>query len=363
MASQWTRVSPASETRRHPRGDSLRVNPRRWAAAVVLTALVALRAWPASPTAPDPFAFFQPSVTVSVDERRRLDEGQALARVLPGQHHQIAIFAAVPVDVDGDRLVAWVRDIAGLKRSSAVLAIGRFSDPPRLEDLAALTLDDADLSSIRDCRPGRCGLKLQDSEIAQLQTAIADRGDWKPVLQDAFRRLVLRRVQAYRASGIAGEAQPPLSSIFSESPFLARVPGLVEYLNRYPRVPMPEGESFIYWSKEQLGAKPVVSATHVCVVRGGRDAALPDVLVAGRQIFATHYMDGALALTVLLRNPAGSHNYLTYLNRSQVDSLGGFSGAMVRWFVERRSRTEAARVLQGLRRRLESGEPGAVRGR
>ena len=54
--------------------------------------------------ATDPFTIFRPSVLMSLDERRRLDEGESVARVLPGQHHEVAIFAAVPVDADGDRL-------------------------------------------------------------------------------------------------------------------------------------------------------------------------------------------------------------------------------------------------------------------
>jgi len=123
---------------------------------------------------------------------------------------------------------------------------------------------------------------------------------------------------------------------------------------------MPEVESFTYWSKEQLAGKPVVSATHVSILRSGRDDVLPDVLVAGQQIFTSHYINGSLALTAVLRGPVGSHNYLAYLNRTDVDSLGGFFGGMVRWFAERRVKAEASTVLQGLRRRLESGEPGEL---
>jgi hypothetical protein len=37
--------------------------------------------------------------------------------------------------------------------------------------------------------------------------------------------------------------------------------------------------------------------------------------------------------------------------------LGGMFGGMVRFFMDRRLKTEAASVLHGLRRRLESGEP------
>ena len=40
--------------------------------------------------------------------------------------------------------------------------------------------------------------------------------------------------------------------------------------------------------------------------------------------------------------------------------LGGVFGGLVRWFMQRRLKDEAATVLQGLRRRLESGEPPPV---
>jgi hypothetical protein len=53
----------------------------------------------------------------------------------------------------------------------------------------------------------------------------------------------------------------------------------------------------------------------------------------------------------------GGPNYLVYVNRSQVDVLRGMFGGIVRWFIEHRLKDEAAEVLQGLRRRLESGEP------
>ena len=327
---------------------------RRVSTAIVLTAFFAIHVVLVAQAA-DPFAFFRPSVVVSVEDRRRLDEGESVARVLPGQDREVAIFATVPVDADGDRLIAWVRNIAELKKSSFVLAIGRFSDPPRLEDLSGLALDDHDLGDISECRPTDCGLKLTAAEITQLQGAIAGRTNWKPVLQDAFRRVVLQRVEGYLAHGLQSPAV--FSSIMRESACLTeRLPAFANYLDRYPQVSMPEVESFIYWSKERFGGKPVISVTHVSMLSGA-GAALPDALVAGKQIFATHYMNGALALTAIVGGGPGSPRYLAYLNRSEVDVLGGFFGGLVRWLVERRLKAEASEVLQGLRRRLESGPP------
>ena len=125
----------------------------------MLFALVALQIITAEP-ASDPFAFFKSSITITADDRRQLDRGQPIARVLPGKDLEVAVFATIPVAIDGDRLIGWMRRIELLKKKQYVVAIGRFSDPPRLEDLASLTLDDSELGDIRGWKPGGCGLKL-----------------------------------------------------------------------------------------------------------------------------------------------------------------------------------------------------------
>jgi hypothetical protein len=338
---------------------------------MILSALFALQAILGPQGSVDPLAFFQPEVIVTAADRRRLDSGESIARILPARNLEVVVFAAVPVHVDGDRLVAWVRQIAELKKSSYVLAIGRFSDPPRLEDLAGLALDDEDLSAIRRCRPGDCALELSAADMRQLQGAADESGAaWKPALQQAFRQVVLQRVRTYLAGGQAAlpshddEAQPVwpgsrLAALLGRSISLTqRLPRFAEYVSGYPRVQMPDVESFVYWSREQIASRAITSVTHVSVLRS-TEVGLPDALVVGKEFFATRYVSGSLALTAIVRAPAtaGTDHYLVYLNRSEADALGGMFGGVVRWFVQRRLRAEAADVLQGLRRRLESGEP------
>jgi hypothetical protein len=40
-----------------------------------------------------------------------------------------------------------------------IVELGVFSNPPRLEDLAGLTIDAADLDALEDCKPGNCAVK------------------------------------------------------------------------------------------------------------------------------------------------------------------------------------------------------------
>jgi hypothetical protein len=334
---------------------------------------VALMAAPAAGV--DPFAFFESSIVLGAEDRRALDRGQPVARVVRGADREVAVFGAVEVGIDGDRLVAWTRDIEELKKGPYVLAIGRFSDPPRIADLEGLALDDQDLSAIRRCRRGDCGVKLAGHEMDRLRQTIAGAGEnWKPALQGAFRQIVLERVESYLANGHAalrgyddkadtagddGRSSPEarFSRLLSRSSSLTgAAPRFAEYLDQYPRAPIPGVESFIYWSKEHFDGKAIISATHVSILRG-TDGSLPDVLVAGKGIFATHYVNASLGLTAVLRGQSGSPGYLAYLNRSDVDVVGGLFGGLVRRLMERRLKNEASAVLLGLRQRLESGDP------
>ena len=319
--------------------------------------LLALQLATSAP-APDPFAFFLPSVALTASDRRTLDRGEALARIVPSEGREVTVFAAVPVNVDGDRLVAWIGRIAALKKSAYVMAIGRFSQPPRLDDLAALTLDEDEASEVMRCRAEDCGLKLTGAEMAALQsTAAGSEGDRRARMQEAFRRVVLSRVTGYLADGDQRTPPSPFAALVAHSTWLtAQMAPLAEYLTGYPRSSMPGVDSFVYWSKERLAGKAIISVTHVSIVRG-HDAGQPDALVAAKGIFATHYVNASLALTAIVRGDSGRPNYLVYLNRSDVDAFGGFFGGMVRWVAERRLKGEAALVLQGLRRRLESGLP------
>jgi len=133
-------------------------------------------------------------------------------------------------------------------------------------------------------------------------------------------------------------------------------PSLAESLRRTRTASTPAVESFLYWSKESLGGKPTITVTDVRILRAD-DRSLPDVVVAGRQIFATHYVNASLGVTALVRGEPEHSNYLVYVNRSELDLVHGTFGAIVRWLIQRRLKADADDVLQSLRRRLESGEP------
>jgi hypothetical protein len=275
------------------------------------------------------------------------------------------MIAAIPVNVNGDRLVAWERQVAQMKKEASVLAVGRFSDPPRIEDLAGLELDNGDVAAIRSCRPQNCELKLAGAEMAQLQRAEAEaKSDPREAVQEAFREIVLNRVQQYLATGqIPSDedhhtpVQPSshFGALLEHTPFLQdRLPELTADLRHFPSK-SPGVESLFYWSKEHLARKSMVSVTHESIVRY-QDVGIPDTLVVARDIFCSHYINASLSVTALMRGEGNGPNYLVYVNRTEVDVLHGVLAGLVKHSIEGRLKN-ATKVMTDLRERLESGDP------
>ena len=331
-------------------------------------ATVSLSAQSARPPA-NSFAFFQPAVNLSAGDLRALDAGAAVVRMLPAVSGEAVVFSAIEVDVSSEQFAAWMRNIVELKKNPGVLGSGRFSDDPCLEDLQALTIDDGDLNDIRACRPGKCGLKLSSPEISRLQRVISEAPkDWKARVQMELRRVMLQRVQTYLSVGHTPDAlyadkDKPVSlartfsGILNRSTYLTRgYPGLAHYLEHYPAATLPGVESYLYWSKERIAGKSQISVTHLSLVRPG-DPSLPLAIVAGKQVFATHFVNGALSLTTLLKGRADGRNYLAYVSRSEVDLLSGFFGGLARRVLSSRVSSEAPEILRSLRTRLEAAPP------
>jgi hypothetical protein len=135
------------------------------------------------------------------------------------------------------------------------------------------------------------------------------------------------------------------------SPFVARTPQLVNYLEHYPSAPLKGAESFLFWSKETYAWKPMISITHVTILRRHGDGPSPEVLVISRDIFSTRYTGGSLVFAALVNDPSlpPTQRYLVYVNRTWVDAVR----ALWRPFVEYRVKAQGKKVFAVVRDRLE----------
>jgi hypothetical protein len=261
----------------------------------------------------------------------------------------------VPAEAYVERLHA----IAEFKKSEAVLQIGTFGNPSRLEDVAGLTLEPSDISSLKACRVGDCGLQHSGDAIATFKRDVDWRGaDPAQQANEVMRRLLVAYVAGYQAQGTPAtmeyaDGEKPMQ-VGREFALLATphavgwrdFPGLRRHLLDFPATPGAPMHDVIYWSKERVGRTAVVSVTHLAIAHTA-DTSPAEFAIASKQIYATHYFDASLGLTVLLRDrttpdPA---TYVVYLNLSRIDMFGGMLGGLTRKIVTSRARSTVAEHL------------------
>jgi hypothetical protein len=279
----------------------------------------------------EPFSLLAPAA-LSGTERRAVERGEVVSRTIGGLSGQVGVYAVSRINAAPESLVVRARAIEDLKQSAFVSGIKRFSNPPRLDDLDELVLPPKELQSAVACKPGSCSFKLSTAEMEQLRVAASIRDSFRDDrVQMEFRRIVLARATAY-ASASPGDLAPLVG---------------VE--------PRAGSESFLYWSLEKYGAgKPVVVVTHVNILPPSSSS--ETALVIGKQVFASHYMTGALAVTAVTNDAANGGRFLIYWNTTSLDLLGGVFGPIRRVVLESRLRRDVPGIMKKLRTRLETSE-------
>ena len=313
-------------------------------------------------------AFLSDAFGISDADLSRVTAGQVVARTLDVSHpHEVATLGVVRIRITPDFYVSRLADIARFKRDPAVLQIGTFTDPPAPADLAGLTLDDADVGRLRDCRVGHCGVQLPAQAIERFRTEVNWRArDKQHDATRVMREVLLDYVTRYRASGPAAAleyADTPVpfnldrefTEVLDADPRTWRhAGGLHTHLTQYPNVSGDGGRDLIYWSKERVNGRPVVSVTHLAIVPM-RDESPAEFAIASKQIYAMHYFDASLGVTVLVRDRSAPlpATYVVYLNRSRIDVFDGVFGGLARRIVSGKARSLVSDQLARLQQTLE----------
>jgi hypothetical protein len=317
-------------------------------------------------TTPTPArTFLKTAFNVSVAEIARIDAGAVISRTLDVQNsREVATLGIVRIDTSPSRYVERLSDIVTFKRTDGILQIGKFSNTPVGEDIAALNIDDADLKRLRECEVGECQLRLSADGIERARRDI----DWRspdalPKASRLIRQLLVDYVDRYQQRGTAAameyaNTEPRLnvgrefaSLLQADSITSTYAPALRRHLLEYPAAAAEPMTDFVYWSKELVRGRPVVSVTHVAIAETADDSPV-DYAVGSKQIYAMHYYDASLGLTLLVpdRTAATPVTYLVYLNRSRIDLFDGLFGGMARRIVAGKARSLVAEQLQRLQR-------------
>jgi len=311
--------------------------------------------------------FLRQQAGFTASEINELEKGKVLVKLPRTEEtREVAVFAVVQVDVPSNFFAERVRDIVSFSKSDHMLQVGKFSNPPRVEDLAALTFDKADIDSLRQCKPKKCDVKLPAASMRRFQKEIDwslpsyhERATalWKEILIEYVRTYVREGNKAlieYNDKSDAVQLETEFTTLLQPAAYAYEyAPELQKYLEEFPYARPANTEDFVYWSKETFGLKPVVSLTHLAIYKHRRpEGAL--ALIASKGIYASHYLESSLGFTAFIESEAPARSYLIYINRSRSDALRGLLGGLKRALIGRKVRDGAKRNMEFVKRRLES---------
>jgi hypothetical protein len=294
----------------------------------------------------------------SSSEIERIARGETVAKSTQADAAAVALAVAATVDAPASFYLQQFRDIESFKKTPEVQQIGRFSREPSAADMVRLTLDAADVNDLKRCRAGDCDVKLDTAGIAALASHDARVDSSSAALREylaAYTRNYIRSGNSALIHYADGSAPRSLFAdlrvILERSAYLQRGwPTLFEAVGGFDGTLPAALDDFVYWSKEKIGPRPVISITHAIVspLRNGSAA------IATKQIYATHYGHASLGVTMLLDRGTASapSTRVIYVNRSRLDIFGGLFGSIKRTLVRSRAREGAERTMERVRERM-----------
>jgi hypothetical protein len=201
-----------------------------------------------------------------------------------------------------------------LRKLPNYLAIQKFSDPPQLSDLEGFTLEAEDIKQLKNCKPGHCEVQLPTEAMETFQQSVNwSAPDAADQVNRLARQLAFESLQRYKQGGNAAlgtyrDKSDPAAvgetfrSLLSRSKALpAYMPDFDRYLLEYPRFSLDNVDTEFYWEKVNFGLKPTLRIVQAIVYRG-TGSPDPAYAIAVKQLYASHYFETALDLTVCVRD-------------------------------------------------------------
>jgi len=291
------------------------------------------------------------------DQIAALERGEPVAKLIPSNDpREVAVCGVIEIPSDPETALKAFQLSLSLKQNS-ILQSGKFTNPPRVEDLASLTLSDADIADLKTCTVGDCKLKFSAAMIHRFQKSIDWNAiDYKEQANQLFRLMIVEYVITYIQRGDAAlieyaDQNPRVPLAREQEALLTNLlyvnetaPEFVRHLKAFPRATVPVEHS-LSWAKINFGLKPVLVITDVSTYRSDVDG-VARVLVLSKQIYANHYFDASLSLTAAIADQTRTKSDLLYVNHSR-------SGALAGSFSKFKHKIVEGRATEGLKSLLE----------
>lgn len=339
--------------------------------AILVVAASLMVATPARQNARQDVSTYLTRAGLASSDVSRLDTGAVVTHVTNGQSpNELFVVAAVRIRATRQRVSDYYGQMIAYVDGSVTLAFGRFGSPPSIADVKDLAFDRSDVDDMKSCRPGRCDVRLGGAGLDKLRSAI----DWSATdyveRVNAFaRKAAVDYVAAYQSRGDAAlftyndraeavSLKEQWLGILGNSPlFHQYTPELKTYLEQFPRGSLPGVRNVFYWSKEDYGFKPVINIVHGVIY--APTAQSDRTIVVQKQLYASHYLDGSLAVATLLDTEDSGRpaTYLLYANRLRGDMLKGGFGGLKRNAALSQGRKAAEQTLGTIKQAVEAAVP------
>jgi hypothetical protein len=287
-----------------------------------------------------------------------VERGEAVPKLLQTDTREVAVVGAVRITGNRDQLAARSKDL-GTLRGSTVLDVGRFSAVPNPSDLQRVAFDDHNLD-LRGCHPGDCTVRLSAPDVERFRREVDwAGGDWRNQSMAVWRSVLTHYAAAYLARGRSGlpeyvNKRDPLSvaaevsELTAQYAFLAGYsPEFHAYLKDFGAKAPPGAEQLLYWTREDFGIRPILRISHQVIYRADQAT-----IVATNQVYADHYLDAALTVTLGL--DSGRDFYMVSVSRARTRSLSGFMRRIPRSTVQGRSREAMRKILASTKAAIET---------
>jgi hypothetical protein len=317
----------------------------------------------------EPFKFFRDYVGLKEDQIAAIRNGKAVAKVVESRTPaEVFVFGSVYVQSTPEKYLKLASDIDALRKLPSYLTIQKFSDPPQLSDLDGFALEADDIKQLKNCEPGKCDVQLPTEAMDVFKQSVNwSAPDAANQVNRLAQKMALEAIQRYTHGGnaalgtymdkhhpaVVGET---FASLLSRSKALpVYLPELERYLLDYPEAKSENIQAEFYWEKVNFGLKPTLRIVQAISYRGSRSTD-PAYALAVKQLYASHYFETALDLTVCVRDQENPDRgfYLLTLNGSQQAGLTGLKGGIVRKVAVDKTRSSLERALGAIKQRLES---------
>jgi len=322
-----------------------------------------------SQSRPDLQTYFQQDIGLSQDQITAVRNGQPVAKTLPSRTPaEVFLFGAVYIHATPESYARFAHDYDRLRKIPSNLALGVFSDPPRLSDLKGFALDSNDISALKNCKPGDCQIQLPASGMEELHKSVNwSAADVNDQVNQLLQNAILQGLIAYQREGNAAlgayNDKPDPTEVPKQFAYMLSygkafpvyLPDFYRYLLDYPQSKPPNVENAFYWAKVKFGLKPTLRVVHVVTLRGNPADPIA-YAIAEKQLYSSHYFETALDLAFCVRGTDDKKQpgfYLIMVMGSEQAGLTGVKGSIVRKTAVGRSISNLKDVLTTIKSTLE----------